>query len=414
MPPARPEVDVMQFPIRALYVLCLVLAAAGAVRAEEANPLRQSWLQNGGKAVSRRLEARFADTPAVNRLLSGGAGKPTPIRITPAGDSGAIGSLATALGGENDLKESLAQLKALIEAELEKEGKRNDLGAAFTLFAAACGAASVNVEVASEKAQENLLNGFTTLLREEGTLTGVSPADRQRMYDWLVLSGGFVMLAHQAARQANDAGALKNVAVLGDAFLQTVFGVPPNGLTLEAAGLKAKPQPKAVPVASPANSLSGTWRRSASVGQGARVVNGQFRVEPSGYFKTEYRFAPDGTYRYRSEQWFGYTRSGKPDEYWTRSETGAYKLTGERLELTPKSSTSFLVSSDGKKSPGPALSSRLTAYRMQLHYFEGLKELQLVLTPDKETERDGGFGGNAAFPNAYLFSTTLPLEWRFQ
>jgi hypothetical protein len=65
------------------------------------------------------------------------------------------------------------------------------------------------------------------------------------------------------------------------------------------------------------------------------------------------------------------------------------------------------------KSLGPPLPSRPTTYRAQLHYFEGLKELQLVLTPDKETERDSGFGESATSPNAYLFSSTLPVEWRF-
>lgn len=40
-----------------------------------------------------------------------------------------------------------------------------------------------------------------------------------------------------------------------------------------------------------------------------------------------------------------------------------------------------------------------------MHFFEGIGEWNLVLTPldGKETARDGSFASNDAFPKSYLF-----------
>ena len=53
-------------------------------------------------------------------------------------------------------------------------------------------------------------------------------------------------------------------------------------------------------------------------------------------------------------------------------------------------------------------------YEWGFHYFEGLQDNQLVLTPPKATERDGKpGGGNSQFPSSYLLSTQSPTEFRY-
>lgn len=52
-------------------------------------------------------------------------------------------------------------------------------------------------------------------------------------------------------------------------------------------------------------------------------------------------------------------------------------------------------------------------YKWTTHYFEGIRETNLVLQPPSPTNRDGVLGGNQLFPNAYLYSQGDRLAWRF-
>jgi hypothetical protein len=155
------------------------------------------------------------------------------------------------------------------------------------------------------------------------------------------------------------------------------------------------------------NKLVGNWGKSASspwgLSPGAVVTN-------VGYYKIQYHLKADGTYTFKGESWGGYLRS---QEFWTIEESGVYTVRGDSLTITPRASKATLRNRDGviQKSQNNPLEPM--AYRWGFHYFEGLNETQLVLQPSRQTNRDGGFGGNSSFPNSYLFSQNTPIEWRF-
>jgi hypothetical protein len=45
----------------------------------------------------------------------------------------------------------------------------------------------------------------------------------------------------------------------------------------------------------------------------------------------------------------------------------------------------------------------IVTYGFTFHYFEGIKEWNLVLQSDRPTKRDGSFSSNNTFPNAWYF-----------
>jgi hypothetical protein len=130
----------------------------------------------------------------------------------------------------------------------------------------------------------------------------------------------------------------------------------------------------------------------------------------AGYYKVQYQFKADGTYTFKGESWGGYLRS---EEFWTITENGSYSISGDTLTNSPAASVATERNSAGavKKSQNNALDK--VTYKWQLHYFEGINETNLVLQPPRPTQRDGGFAGNSAFPNSYLYSQGSKLEWKF-
>lgn len=150
--------------------------------------------------------------------------------------------------------------------------------------------------------------------------------------------------------------------------------------------------------------FAGAWAKSSSspwgLDPGTIMTN-------AGYTKCQYDFRPDGTYTMRGES---YANAQK----WTLlTENGTYKVSGQQMIITPAKSGLQIVNRDGKVLQTKQVDMSKRTYTWQLHYFEGLQESQLVLTPVKDYFQDGGFGSNAAFPNSYLYSQTYKPEWRF-
>lgn len=121
-----------------------------------------------------------------------------------------------------------------------------------------------------------------------------------------------------------------------------------------------------------------------------------------GYMRWSYVFKPDGTYAFTSEFW----SMNKHQEYWFHEETGAYRVAGDTLTVTPRTARRVLRNKAGQQQ-GDAVPAEVEAvtYRYGYHFFEGLGEWNLVLSPTtgQPTRRDGSFSSNSLFPTSYLF-----------
>jgi hypothetical protein len=148
--------------------------------------------------------------------------------------------------------------------------------------------------------------------------------------------------------------------------------------------------------------IAGVWVKSGSVnpsyGDAASWGAG-------GSTKDQYIIHPNGTYEFYSKA-FSYSNN----QLILVRESGQIRMQGNQMTLIPSYS---VVESWSKKDNTDQWGARLsstpraletTTYTVTKHYFSGIQEWNLILQTPKKTFRDGEFGQNPNFENAYFFS----------
>jgi hypothetical protein len=150
--------------------------------------------------------------------------------------------------------------------------------------------------------------------------------------------------------------------------------------------------------------LAGAWASSSG---GTSMPDGVVHL---GSSRQQYDLRKDGTYAFRRESWGGSYRS---DEWYVVEEKGTWSADGAMLTVKPASATGAVKDGEGnvRKRADPPLAT--VVYLWKLHFFEGIDDRQLVLTPPGETDRDGLFASNSQFKASYLMSRKYSPEWRF-
>lgn len=132
------------------------------------------------------------------------------------------------------------------------------------------------------------------------------------------------------------------------------------------------------------------------------------KISDQGYGRWTYAFNPDGSYSFVGEFW----SMNKYQEYWFREESGTFRMSGDTIRLAPRQTRRVLRNKAGQQQGEQLLvEAEPTTYHYRFHYFEGIGEWNLVLTPDdgRETRRDGSFANNKLFAGSYLFGDP-PVE----
>ncbi len=160
-------------------------------------------------------------------------------------------------------------------------------------------------------------------------------------------------------------------------------------------------------------SLIGSWGKSSSV---HTTYGDPVSAGSAGYGKQQYTFNQDGTYSFVAN-----TFRSSYNEILLIREHGKYLVNGSDLTIIPEESA---IESWSKKSGTDKFDKLLrtqkrdlekVTYQYTLHFFSGITEWNLVLQAGgKVTERDGPFGNNETFSNAWYFrpisSTNTPIE----
>jgi len=168
-------------------------------------------------------------------------------------------------------------------------------------------------------------------------------------------------------------------------------------IKLDKTQIAARPSaPANAPVAnSPGSpSLVGKW----GTGIAGDTVSGNYIQYGSVASQKYYQFNADGTYSFIYSGYSGLAGTAGAFQI-TMEESGVYTLNGDSMTITPKKSQTRSKSEGLKNNPLEAVT-----YRWTIHYFEGIGEYALVLHPDHQTKRDGGFDYALAFPDSYIYS----------
>lgn len=320
-----------------------------------------------------------------------------PMKFTPAADSGVTRALADAFGSSAEqrasLVEAFTQIKQGYEAEVAKEGKSNNLAAAMTFFIAANVVSYHQSEMPSDADTDKLFESLQRAMAKIPAFAAMSNAEKQQMHDWLVCMGGFSLMNYTNARQNSDAQGLATIKDFADYSMRLVLGVEGAKLSLAGSRLNVA-TPEAGAPATVNNQIVGTWTFAASATYG-------------GVMRLRYIFNADGTYSFKSE------RSHQVRKWWTIEETGSFSVNGDSVTITPRTSKAILRNLDGVVQETRANELEKVTYKWTTHYFEGIRETNLVLQPPSPTNRDGVLGGNSLFPKAYLYTQGDQLAWRF-
>ncbi|HSS21675.1 MAG TPA: lipocalin family protein [Pyrinomonadaceae bacterium] len=168
--------------------------------------------------------------------------------------------------------------------------------------------------------------------------------------------------------------------------------------------IKLDQTPIAAQTQAPANSpvanspgaptLVGKW----GTGTAADMVSGNFVTYASNATQKFYQFKADGTYSFVYSGYSGLVGSAGSFHI-TTQESGVYSVNGDSITITPRKSQTNSNSGGLKNNP-----LETVTYRWTIHYFEGIGEYALILHPDQQTNRDGGFDYVLAFPNSYSYS----------
>lgn len=238
-----------------------------------------------------------------------------------------------------------------------------------------------------ENADREMKGGWAV----EGGIATINSADFQGVALLFTATGGSKMV---------------NVLILTntDAFQKDIEGFIDSVklLPIKAAAQKSPAAPaRSTPLPAEASRLIGKWNRSSS---GFTSYADPASWGTAGYTKSRYEFRPDGTYEYTERSF----RMMMPTIIIVR-ENGRYSVGSNTLTITPQQSTI----SSYKKAGGADVLGELVktqarpleavTYRFYFHYFEGIREWNLVLQADKPTLRDGPFSTNQTYPNAWYF-----------
>lgn len=148
--------------------------------------------------------------------------------------------------------------------------------------------------------------------------------------------------------------------------------------------------------------IAGVWVKSGSVNPG---YGDAASWGAGGSTKDQYIIHPNGTYEFYSKA-FSYSHN----QLILIREAGQIRMQGNQMTLIP---TYSVVESWSKKDNtdqwGTKLSSAPRAletatYTVSKHYFSGIQEWNLILQTARKTLRDGEYGQNPAFEQAYFYS----------
>jgi len=190
------------------------------------------------------------------------------------------------------------------------------------------------------------------------------------------------------------------------AILNSDIYIKPLAAFMETVKLDKTPiasAPSAPANAPPVNSNGNSYDPASLVGKwgngiAGNTVSGNIIQYGSNASQKYYQFNADGTYSFIYSGYSGLAGT-MGSFHISMEESGVYALNGDSMTITPKKSQTKSNSEGLRNNP-----LETVTYRWTIHYFAGSEEYALILHPDHQTKRDGGFDYIGGFPDSYIYS----------
>lgn len=225
------------FPIAAaLLLLLLSRTDAAPARAQEtaANPPQSSALSG----LARRL--------AVTRLNgSSAAAAATATRFIPDGTRLTLDALANGLGSSAEEKSQLKQVfqgaLTAYEAEAKKEGVENDVAAALSFYLCVHYSACHDGQEIAD-ATVSAVTGQLRAALDTDEMRNARDAEKQQLYEFCVMMGGFTAATLQVAAEQKDADLKKQLRQVGANGIRAILKMEPDRVRITKSGLVIAPE----------------------------------------------------------------------------------------------------------------------------------------------------------------------------
>jgi len=176
--------------------------------------------------------------PAAPKRPAAPAPNYSVLRFKPVANSGVAKQIADTLG--KDPKERAAllsvfeEIKRSYESEAAKSGTSNNVAAALTFFLVAASMAYHQTDEPADNVTDALVEVLQQEMSASANFKAMSNSEKQRMHDWLVVAGGFLLAGYLDAVKTNDQKELNDYKDLADGFFKIVLGTGAEGFNLAA------------------------------------------------------------------------------------------------------------------------------------------------------------------------------------
>jgi hypothetical protein len=190
--------------------------------------LEQSIANQKGRSTGSTSSGRSATPSTVTSQPVSTPVNYAVIRFKPVANSGVPKQVADALGRDPqeraELLKIFQQVKRSYEAEAAKEGRSNDLAVALTFFLSAMSMAYHE----TGEPPESVTNGLVEILQQDMSVSpgfkSMTNLEKQKMHDWLVVAGGFVLAGYSQAVETKDPKQLADYKELAHGLYKLVVG----------------------------------------------------------------------------------------------------------------------------------------------------------------------------------------------
>jgi hypothetical protein len=150
------------------------------------------------------------------------------LRFRPVANTGVAKQIADALGHNAQeragLLAILQEVKKSYEAEAAKAGKQNNIAAGLTFFLAATSMAYHQTDAPDDSVTDALFELLQQELSGAADFKSMTDLEKQKMHDWLVITGGFVLAGYLDGVKTSDAKELADYKQVAAECFNLVLG----------------------------------------------------------------------------------------------------------------------------------------------------------------------------------------------